>query len=367
MQTFVVYGSWKVRHNEPIEPPQDALILQAIPPYQRAATTVRLDKARELQLNGATVLAASGAASAADQLPDGYIPLALVEQADAGYAITHLATIVDLWSAQFMRAPETQPSPDAPLWQRIYDLYDEHHHIYSTHERYFTKARETTELEQKLHFSSHASYVRLVQQIYEALDNGEIAGFYPKYTQEFQCWSYDNYLYEILPNERGDSGYVSILQYCTRKPAWNAPMMMYKKKVYNEDSLERWEKNYKNKWVERDKQELLEEYFGYPIRELPTWRRSRCDVGVESVVNGNIFMINVDDCRIHQAPDALHALQQCEIEYLKTRGEPSLAAIYNDFWSLVEQISQLFRRLGIEPSATNYSKLTWLRDVESQL
>src|SRR4051812_30898301 len=186
----------------------------------------------------------------------------------------------------------------------------------------------------------------------------------PKYTQEFQNWSYDNYLYEILPNPQGDAGYVSVLCYCTKKHRWNDPMYMYKKKVYNEDSLERWERNYKNQWVDRDKKELLEKYFGYPIRELPPWRRSRCDLGVESVVHGNVFMINIDNCQIHDGYAASRQLQQCEIEYLKTRGVPQLDAIYEDFWNLVGHVRDAFQRIGIDSITTHYSKLTWLRDME---
>ena len=43
---------------------------------------------------------------------------------------------------------------------------------------------------------------------------------------------------------------------------------MYKKKVYSEDTLERWEKNYHDNWVDRDKQEMLEEYFQYKTNLL---------------------------------------------------------------------------------------------------
>jgi hypothetical protein len=365
---YIAFGSWKLRHNEPISADEQRLtLLPVVQPCDPAAQSILLRLDSAFDRRAGFDLSPSGEqtrlAAVADS-QDTSIPLAVVARHELGFAFTHALFLLDREQAQLVRLPATyHVQTDAPLWRQIYDFNESQHVFFSNHECYYIKSRETTELEQKFNFTTVYSYLQVIRELFAALDSGDFQGFRPKYTQEIQCWSYDNYFYDILPNASGDQGYVSMIHYCKKKDRWDDPMYMYKKKVYSQDSLERWERNYRNQRVDRDKQTMLEEFFGYPLQVLPTWRRSRCDIGVESVENGNIFMINVDDCQIHGMHPPDGRLQQCEIEYLMTRGVPDQASIYRDFWGLVEHVSAFLAQLGLEPIKTNYSKLTWLRDV----
>jgi hypothetical protein len=248
-----------------------------------------------------------------------------------------------------------------PLWKRIAQINEEQHLVLSNHECFYIKDEQDIELEQKLTLGISYPYLELCTRLYRALADGEAPGFRPQLGDEFQFWSYDNFFYEIQPNERREAGYVSVISYCKRKRAWNDPMFMFKKKIYAVDTLERWERNFENQWVEGDKGEALSSYFGYPIEPLPTWRRTRCDVAFESDA-GNIFMVNFDDCRVIDGAAGRGRLQQAEVEYLKTRGTPQRASIYADFERVVAFTERKLGEWGFQPERTHRSKLTFLKE-----
>lgn len=364
---FVVYGSWRLRHNEPLSPQDQHLVLyplrQALDP---TAYTLLLDLDEALDRSAGLGLSLTGErialpAALAVMEVDSTIPLGILD--DHRGPLTHATLRIDLDRTQFLRVPSAYEwQPAAPLWRQIYDFNAASHLYFANHECYFIKSRDTIELEQKFHFETTYSYMRICQKLYAALDAGRFQGFLPHYNDEFQPWSFDNYLYDIVPKEDGDAGYVSMIFYCKQKTRWDDPLYMFKKKIYETDRLERWEKNYHNQWIDGDKQAALEKFFGYELSPLPPWRRTRYDVVAEGTANGNVFLIEMDDCRVHDAPPSTGRLQQCEIEYLTTRGVPNERMVEEEFWSLVDQVHAFLAELGLGPSRTYYSKLSWLRD-----
>ncbi len=366
---FVVSGAWKLRHNEVEQLDDCYLALHPLQPAcDPAAYTLLIELDELCDRSHGFGIAPNGQRVALEALPeyvrdDSSMPLALAVLDDEHIRLTHACLRVDPERVQFMRLPAAYAKPsDTVLWQQIATFNAEQHLFFANHECYFIKHHDTIELEQKFNFTTNFSYLRNCQRIYDALTGGHFPGFAPKYDDEFQLWSFDNYLYEIIPDERDEAGYVSMLHYCKKKRNWNDPMFMYKKKMYAQDTLERWERNYQNQWVERDKQELLEEFFGYKTSPLPPWRRTRADVPAESVYGGNVFLINLDDCRVFDGRGPHARLQQCEIEYISTHGQPDPQLIYAEFWNLVDQVHTFLSGLGLGPVKTYYSKLTWLRD-----
>ncbi|MBW4082408.1 hypothetical protein [Paenibacillus sp. S150] len=370
---FVVYGSWKIRHNEPmqLDDKQLALFPLRIIPEERESILLKTDSSVDFQ--SGIVFDGPGEESehSADMDPDWFlthIPLAVLVRQENVIRVTHLTLRVEEGFIQLVRNPGNERVPDMKsLGEHIYNLYEQSHLYLSNHECYYIKANETTELEQKFHFGRHLSYWRAHQEIFEAFDRGEFPGYTLKLGDEYQSWSFDNYLYELKPDAQEDRGYISAIHYCKRKNQWNDPLYMFKKKIYSEDTLERWEKNYENQWIDQDVQMLLEDYFGYSTEPLPPWRRTRSDIGVESA-NGNIFMVNIDDCRVLGESGATPwaKLQQCEIEYMSTRGIPDEEKVYADFHRLTALVEQFFILKGWQPQSTYYSKLTFLKDYVNQ-
>jgi hypothetical protein len=73
-------------------------------------------------------------------------------------------------------------------------------------------------------------------------------------------------------------------------------------------------------------------------------------------------MVNFDDCQVHDDPGEAGRLQQCEIEYLKTRGVPDRNAILDDFQALVAEVERHLAQRGLAPQRSTRSKLTFLRE-----
>lgn len=369
VQPWIIYGSWKLRHNEPLKEEERKLVLFPVNSFSEERESIVIPLGREVRFEDALYLNEQGKAEERERVhPDEEwalrnIPLGILREG----VLTHLTLRTEEEFVQMVKVPggreEAALMSDKPLWSRIYELNEREHLVLSNHECYFIKANETTELEQKFHFEADLSYWRAHQYIFAAVDEGQFPGYTLKLSDEYQSWSFDNYLFELEPNDRHDQGYISAIHYCKKKSRWDDPLYMFKKKIYNEDALERWEKNYENQWIDRDIKSMLEAYFDYPTRGLPPWRRTRCDIGVESDA-GNIFMINIDDCRIIEESSQVSAgrLQQCEIEYISTRGVPDEAKVYADFHRLTNLVEQFFVGKGWKPKRTYYSKMTFLND-----
>ena len=227
----------------------------------------------------------------------------------------------------------------------------------------YTKGLPDTELEFKFNIRDSYNFYTLNRLFYEKLDRGEVDGFMPQLGDEIQHWSYDNNLCEILPNSGKLAGYVSIMYWSKKKRAnWDERTVTYKKKLFEEDSLERWERNYHNLYVEGTPEESMAGYFRLPLASLPDWRRTRLDIACEAYDSGNIFFLNFEDSRVFGDSSPSGRLQQCEIEYHKTRGTPDELLIYRDFERLGAAMEAFMTEMGLSYQKTHYSKLSFLKD-----
>lgn len=350
----VVFGSWKVRVTEPLLEADRRLRLFELPDqFTERAYSVLLspELLRTLAPDAGTLFG-----------PD--IPLATVRQTETGPEVCHLLTRIDPHVAHLIRWGERAPA-SGDLLQDLCRAFDAKHLFLNNWECLYLKGLTDIELEQKYDIDQPFEYFTLCRQWWRELDDGLVEGFAPQLGDEIQYWSYDNHFCEIAPNAKGERGYVSIMQYGKRKNFWSEPRYTYKKKIFNEDSLERWERNFDNQLLENDPVEALTTFFGYPLRPLPQWRRSRLDLACEALDSGNLFMVNFDDCRIHGAPLPGGRLQQCEVEYLKSRSVPDRELIYRDLERLLAHVERFMRSQNLTFRRSNWSKLSFLRSYQA--
>lgn len=367
---FIIYGSWALRHNEPLAAEHTVLRLHRLHHARPADHSLLLDL-RGSDVPLATLSAANGLRwhenappVACANLSARELPLAVVRIEGEQVTITHLLTRVERHTSHLIHPH--RPASSCLLVElagALREAFQANHLYLNNFECYYVKGMPDTELEQKFNIDGEYDYHLVNRQWFTALAEGRIEGFALQLGDELEHWSYDNDFCRIAPNPDGIAGYVSIMHWSRkRKASWDEPVVTYKKKLYQEDALERWERNYPEQVLAGCATEALGQFFELPMAPLPRWRRTRYDIACESLVTGNIFMVNLEDSRIENVAAPAGRLQQCEIEYLKTRGTPDEATIYADIELLSKKVEVFLREAGLTVERTNYSKLTFLED-----
>lgn len=368
MANFIVLGSWKIRHDEPVTADVEPLRFVELPQQDLVADKSLLCDLREL--NGPVMDKPAGqpvADISLSNLNREIIPLAVVSLTPEGWTLTHLVHRIEVWVTHFLALEELpQPVTEAGLFNHLCSLFHRNYLFTNNFECYYEKGIPDTELEQKFNIKEDYNFYELNERFYAALSDGKIANFRPHLGDEIEHWSYDNDFFEIAPNEKRVAGYVSVMHWSRKKKVrFDEPVVTFKKKLYQEDALERWERNYHFKRIETTAEDELTRFFELPLRELPGWRRVRLDIACEHLPTGDIYMLNFEDCRIKDVYAAAGRLQQCEIEYLKTRGKANEANIYLGFNALVKVVEDFIRGQGLSFEKNHYSKLTFLKEFQA--
>lgn len=369
-ELFIAFGDWTLRHNEPLAAQHASLSLRRAPPgVVEHHHSLLLDLRAELPVYGEVTdgglrRGPGTEAVACANLAAHELPLAVVALEADRLRITHLLTRVEKHITHLIRAPHLVAASNAEhLIDSLREGFELNHLYLNNFECYYIKGMPDTELEQKFNITGDYDYHVLNRLWYEALDDRRIEGFAPQLGDEIQHWSYDNDFCRIQPNPQRMAGYVSIMHWSrVRKASWDDPVVTYKKKLYREDALERWERNYADQRIHGSPEESMASFFSLPLYPLPSWRRTRYDMACEAVETGNIFMINFEDSRVRNDSSPHGRLQQCEIEYLKTRCHPVEVLIYTDLARLTDEVESFMRGVGLRCERTNYSKLTFLEE-----
>ena len=365
LDTYLVTGNWKIRHNEPVSPEDSQLCFYRLND-DMLGTSVFLDLRKEFDAvqsfsKGQWVNLENTVSER--NLNAASVPLAIVRLLGDQFQLTHLCSRVESHITHMLSPKKTADVIGADIFQGICSAYLQHHVKMSNFECYYVKGMPDTELEQKFNIATPYDYLALNRLFYSALDDGEIEGFRPQLGDEIQQWSYDNNFCRILPNKKGVGGYVSIMHWSrVMRDQWADPVVTFKKKLFHEDALERWERNYHGLRIEGTPEESLAAYFDLPLEKLPEWRRTRYDIACECEETANIFMVNFEDTRVWEENAHEGQLQQCEIEYLKTRGEPDKLLIYRDFETLCQRVEAFMEERNLSFQRSNYSKMTFLKD-----
>ncbi|WP_413741624.1 hypothetical protein ACL2XO_23555 [Sodalis sp. RH15] len=368
MANYVVLGSWKIRHDEQVSPAERSLYFVALPEGETIT-----DKSILCDLRGLTspVLDAPAGHPVIDaslnNLSSESIPLAVVSTTPTGWQLTHLVHRIEVWVTHFL-ALENLPISitEEELFDALCTQFHQNYLYNNNFECYYEKGIPDTELEQKFNIKQNYNFYELNERFYAALADGKVANFRPHLGDEIEHWSYDNDLFEIAPNEKHIAGYVSVMHWSRKKKIrFDEPVVTFKKKLYQEDALERWERNYHFQRIDTTPEEALSRFFELPLKELPSWRRVRLDIACEYLPTGDIYMLNFEDCRIKDVHDAAGRLQQCEIEYLKTRGKADKTNIYRGFNALVIEVESFIQAQELSFEKSHYSKLTFLKDFQA--
>lgn len=367
-ELFIVYGDWTIRHNEPLPEQRAVLSLRRAPESFRANhhslfADLRSDLLEFGEISSGGLRRNVDAKYVASvNLAAGELPLALVELDGDMLRVTHLLTRVEKNVTHLIKPPYAVAACRAEhLLDVLREGFEANHLYLNNFECYYIKGMPDTELEQKFNIKGEYDYHVLNRQWYEALSDGRIDGFAPQLGDEIQHWAYDNDFCRITPNPERIAGYVSIMHWSrVRKSSWDDPVVTYKKKLYSEDALERWERNYADLRIVGKPEEAMASFFKLPLNPLPAWRRTRYDMACEAVETGNIFMINFEDSRVRNDYSQDGRLQQCEIEYLKTRCQPDEHLIYADLAKLTDKVEAFMKSIGLVCERSNYSKLTFL-------
>jgi hypothetical protein len=227
----------------------------------------------------------------------------------------------------------------------------------TSHEAAYRKHRPGVELEHKitLHPTTPLTTLwDLATHVHKQIAADQLPEFTHQYRDPFQTWDFLNHLFHITAPDT-ERGYVSFI------PTTAGPdLYLVKRKHFTRDAPARREQLTTNTPIPGPLEQYVQDTLGVTAHRLPTFRRVRYDVNVESLVTGNIFSILFDRCHLIDHPDA--ALVQCEIEYTKSRTlrPPRPEGIQDDLDHLTAWLTHLTEGHHPPSAPEHYSKLTWL-------
>ncbi|AZK97705.1 hypothetical protein B7R87_30310 [Streptomyces tsukubensis] len=221
----------------------------------------------------------------------------------------------------------------------------------------YTTYEQGTEIEQKITLSDEVAIWSLTMGLWTSIEQGEFSEFITDPGYELTRWHFVQENFEIIgPAE--EVGHMAFQENPDGK-------YQLKHKRFREDSLRRTEMFRKGIDVpERDFEGFLaREYPELKFRRLPSFRRTRFDINVQSVLTGHYFGIETDEVTV-ETDSGRHKLRQVEIEYLETRWHEGMnaASIDTDLEKLTVLVEDHLAAVGITARRNHYSKLSFLRD-----
>ncbi|WP_405884021.1 hypothetical protein OG762_39130 [Streptomyces sp. NBC_01136] len=224
------------------------------------------------------------------------------------------------------------------------------------HLLYFRNHHAGTELEFKYTLDPAPDIWTAAMEVLGSLHAGELPGCRPEYREEFQIWTYDNHLFDVLAPEDA-RGYASFI------PTTDGKHML-KRKWFAEDSFARREEHTHGVDVTAEGFAAhLADALGLQSRAMPPFRRIRYDVQCESMRTGHIYGIFFDHCSLLDAPDVV--LSQCEVEYLRSRNllDHPAGEVTEEMERIGAWLDGYLADRGWAKERSFYSKRSFLRDV----
>ncbi|QIZ37934.1 hypothetical protein [Saccharopolyspora sp. ASAGF58] len=237
----------------------------------------------------------------------------------------------------------------------VLEYHQQHAQFLNSHERHFQKWRPEQELEFKYTLDAEADIYRLAVDVRHAIHDGQLPDFMLRYRHEFECWDVLNVLFEVTgpPDQRG---YVSFIP--TSDGAY-----VQKQKWFTDDAVRRRERVTYGVVLDTSLEDYVQSELGLQTRALPSFRRVRYDVNLESARTGTCFGIMFDRCTLLDAPE--RTLVQCELEYTRSRtlSPPTEHDVFSDMEAVACWLETFLghREPGVQRGV--YSKLSFLRDV----
>lgn len=212
------------------------------------------------------------------------------------------------------------------------------------------------EIETKLSLSGTRSSWALASRISTLVGTADLPGFVPDLGNEVQRWQSSQRTWEVLA-PKAEAGYLALMDFGTGTFA-------VKRKRFQADALRREETfRYDIDLPAEDLDGYMQSlYPDLELRRLPSHRRSKFDVNVQSVSSGHFFGIEIDEIHVLDSP---HAMSQLEIEYHRSVVHDGLdaATIEPELLRLTTHVRALLATWGEDAQETTYSKLSFLRDL----
>lgn len=300
----------------------------------------------------------------------GYMPLFLISS-DAGEVATYSATVFyesrilflnsNLLRVQdsFTTSQRVEDSPPTGAFPHQFNLAFQNHYWHrlslNNHNSFFSKYEPTKEIEDKINLPPGTSIWDVARRLYS---EEKPYPFVLRFMDPFNLWDFDNYLFEVTEPE-SERGYISFI------PCPDGTCIV-KRKVFAKDTQIREERRQRNVHVKDSFENYILDMFPtLTWRMLPAFRRVRYDVDLESLDTGNIYSIEFDQTSI--LGKDYPPLIQCEIEYVQTRSIHKPRLVLEDLSRVHDFVTTCLSKFGLNYQESTYSKLSYLRDYESQL
>jgi hypothetical protein len=211
------------------------------------------------------------------------------------------------------------------------------------------------EVEVKFTLDPTAAVWPLATDLHRRLLDGDILAMIPRFGVDFAAWDYDNHLFEVTA-PADQRGYVSFMSI-------GGDGFQLKRKQFEADALTRRETLTGDVHPDRPRDAYVRDTLHRQARRLPTFRRVRYDILMESAATGNRYSILLDRCTLHDDPDDV--LAQCEIEYRRTQSVLPLSedSILGELNALCDWTANFLSQHLVSYEIGYYSKLSFLRDV----
>lgn len=330
---FIIFGSWKVRHNEPVHKDDKHLVWVELKEH----LTENTQKFTMDNLLGLNYVQAQSTPFDEDWMLAN-IPLGVVFEEGNCFRISYGTLQIEALRTTFMKldVPLIALSREQ-LFDVLYQLYEEQHLYLNNHECFYIRSEVT--------FTKQYSTTNILTGMDEAYQLGEafemerLPGFRLKMTDSWHRYNYDQYTFKAEVSRK--THYVTEV-HRAKKKEWNAPFYEYLQLFLLEQGTTKHEQSFKSiRNTTTPSLTMLKDRFGYSFEEYPGSRNSIHGIHVESEF-GNIFSIQFSTIQVHESTSAEGRFQSIEVRYHTTSGRPDELIIEKDFIKLVQEVELYF-------------------------
>lgn len=325
----IVFGSWKIRHNQPLEAKDCTLYAIDAGVALVGKHTVVVDlRGRYTMLarwgeDGAPVMSGLGDVDT-HNLSDSFIPLAVVRLQSGRVHISHLLGRVDVHRSLFEQPPQVidQPGSLAELAPALWQAFELNHLAINNWECRYRKSACSWVESFTVDARCHARM--LGESWFDRSFNQAMAPFTSQCGDEFQIRDH-----RVTACEVEDGGYVWV-EHCShqRKLAVNQPLVQLLRSGPRGEPHSPRELS-----LDLPTLEAMCIAVDGPLQVVGEYYRYAFSVPCESVESGNVFVVSFETCA-PLAPNSV-ATTRGEVRFLKSRSSIDRAAIEADLYSLM--------------------------------
>lgn len=341
----VIFGSWKIRHDEPLDEADYVLHAVAADDAIGGDMTVAIDIRGSRRLlaswQGTQVsLSAPGAKFDCTNRSGRLVPLAFALLYEDRIDITHLVTRTDPHRSLFIRHPKVTPQPEniASLLHALKQAFTVNHLALNNWEcRYeYTPAA----IVERFDIPTPCDARTLGEDWYDTIDSGALAPFTTQCGDEFQLWDHDVTACQAIPH-----GYVGAEHWSRKRKNSLDEAVVQLTHSENGQTGNRTE-TIVEAVIEAPIVESIAVKLDMPLQALGEYRRMAFTTECESVDTGHIFSVTFETCISLQDHHA--RITRGAIRFLKTRGHIDRASIDMDLHALRDRLQRFLRDRNLD-------------------